>query len=75
MCIRDRGQDILRTKGILDFKGESDRYVFQGVHMLMDASPMGKWPEGKVRSSRLVFIGRNLENMNLKEGFENCKSA
>ena len=73
--LQTKGQDILRTKGILDFKGESDRYVFQGVHMLMDASPMGKWPEGKDRSSRLVFIGRNLENMNLKEGFENCKSA
>ena len=43
--------------------------------MLMDASPMGKWPEGKERSSRLVFIGRNLESMNLQEGFENCKSA
>ena len=73
--LRTKGQDILRSKGILNFKGEDERYVFQGVHMLMDASPMGKWPEGKVRSSRLVFIGRNLENMNLKEGFENCKSA
>jgi G3E family GTPase len=73
--LQTKGQDILRTKGILDFTGESDRYVFQGVHMLMDASPMGKWPEGKERSSRLVFIGRNLESMNLKEGFENCKSA
>ena len=73
--LQTKGQDILRTKGILDFTGESDRYVFQGVHMLMDASPMGKWPEGKERSSRLVFIGRNLETMNLKEGFENCKSA
>ena len=73
--LQTKGQDILRTKGILDFKDESDRYVFQGVHMLMDASPMGKWPEGKERSSRLVFIGRNLESMNLKEGFENCKSA
>ena len=73
--LQTKGQDILRTKGILDFTGESDRYVFQGVHMLMDASPMGKWPEGKVRSSRLVFIGRNLESMNLKEGFVNCKSA
>ena len=51
------------------------RDSFQGVHMLMDASPMGKWPEGKERNSRLVFIGRNLESMNLKEGFENCKSA
>ena len=73
--LQTKGQDILRTKGILDFKDQSDRYVFQGVHMLMDASPMGKWPEGKERSSRLVFIGRNLESMNLKEGFENCKSA
>ena len=73
--LQTKGQDILRTKGILDFTGENDRYVFQGVHMLMDASPMGKWPEGKERSSRLVFIGRNLESMNLKEGFENCKSA
>ena len=43
--------------------------------MLMDASKMDKWPEGKERSSRIVFIGRNLESMNLKEGFENCKSA
>ena len=73
--LQTKGQDILRTKGILDFKDQNDRYVFQGVHMLMDASPMGKWPEGKERSSRLVFIGRNLESMNLKEGFENCKSA
>ena len=73
--LQTKGQDILRTKGILDFTDETDRYVFQGVHMLMDASPMGKWPEGKKRTSRLVFIGRNLESMNLKEGFENCKSA
>ena len=73
MCIRDR--DILRSKGILNFKGEDERYVFQGVHMLMDASPMGLWPKGKDRSSRVVFIGRDLDNMNLKEGFENCKSA
>ena len=73
--LRTKGQDILRSKGILDFKGEEDRYVFQGVHMLMDASPMGPWPKGKDKSSRVVFIGRNLDNMNLKEGFENCKSA
>ena len=45
--LQTKGQDILRTKGILDFTDETDRYVFQGVHMLMDASPMGKWPEGK----------------------------
>ena len=73
--LRTKGQDILRSKGILNFKGEEERYVFQGVHMLMDASPLGPWPIGKDRSSRVVFIGRDLDNMNLKEGFENCKSA
>ena len=71
--LRTKGQDILRSKGILDFKGEEERYVFQGVHMLMDASPMGSWPKGKDRSSRIVFIGRNLDTMNLEEGFKNCK--
>ena len=73
--LRTKGQDILRSKGILNFKGEEERYVFQGVHMLMDASPMGPGPKGKDRSSRVVFIGRDLDNMNLKEGFDNCKSA
>ena len=72
--LRTKGQDILRSKGILDFKGEEERYVFQGVHMLMDASPMGSWPKGKQRNSRVVFIGRNLDSMNLQEGFESCKS-
>ena len=39
----------------------------------MDASPMGSWPKGKDRISRIVFIGRNLDSMNLEEGFKNCK--
>ena len=41
--------------------------------MLMDASPMGAWPKGDIRSSRIVFIGRNLDSMNLEQGFEGCK--
>ena len=71
--LQTHGQDILRSKGILDFHGIEERYVFQGVHMLMDSSPMGPWPEGKARNSRVVFIGRDLDSMNLKEGFEGCR--
>ena len=73
--LQTRGQDILRSKGILDFVGEEERYVFQGVHMLMDASPMGPWPKDKEKISRVVFIGRNLDTMDLEGGFEGCKSA
>ncbi|MEM7522282.1 MAG: GTP-binding protein [Pseudomonadota bacterium] len=72
--LQTRGQDILRSKGILDFKGEEDRFVFQGVHMLMDGAPMGSWPEGP-RHSRIVFIGRDLETMGLEDGFEACRAA
>jgi len=72
--LQTRGQDILRSKGILDFKGEDDRFVFQGVHMLMDGSPMGSWPEG-ARQSRIVFIGRDLDTMGLEDGFNACRAA
>ena len=72
--LQTRGQDILRSKGILDFKGEDDRFVFQGVHMLMDGSPMGSWPEG-ARQSRIVFIGRDLDTMGLEDGFKACRAA
>ena len=72
--LQSRGPDILRSKGILDFKGEEDRYVFQGVHMLMDAAPMGSWPDG-ARQSRIVFIGRDLDNMGLEDGFASCRAA
>ncbi len=73
--LQTRGPDILRSKGILDFAGEPDHYVFQGVHMLMDGSPMGPWPAAAARQSRLVFIGRNLETMGLAEGFAACKAG
>ncbi|QPH53312.1 CobW family GTP-binding protein [Pontivivens ytuae] len=72
--LQTKGPDILRSKGILDFKGENNRYVFQGVHMLMDGAPMGSWPGG-ARQSRLVFIGRNLDTMGLEDGFAACRAA
>lgn len=68
------GVDILRSKGILEFKGDDDRFVFQGVHMLMDGAPLGTWPEGE-RTSRIVFIGRNLETMDLENGFAACRAT
>lgn len=73
--LQTRGQDILRSKGILDMAGETERYVIQGVHMLMDGNFLGPWPDDKPRGSRLVFIGRDLDGMGLKEGFEACKAA
>lgn len=71
--LRDRGQDILRSKGVLSLDGEDERYVIQGVHMLMEGDFIGAWPETAPRESRLVFIGRNLHEMDLQAGFEACR--
>ncbi|MDB9328421.1 GTP-binding protein, partial [Nodularia spumigena CS-590/02] len=34
--LQTQGQDIFRMKGILNIAGEDNRYVFQGVHMILD---------------------------------------
>ena len=72
--ITDRGVDVLRTKGILNLSGQDNRYVFQGVHMVMDSAWGAPWG-GDVRSSRLVFIGRNLDEAELRTAFDNCTVA
>jgi G3E family GTPase len=70
--LRLRGVDILRCKGILDLKNEPNRYVFQGVHMLMDGAAGKPWQKGETRESKFVLIGRNLDDADLRAGFEAC---
>lgn len=67
-----QGVDILRLKGIIAFPGEAERYVVQGVHMLLDGNTQRKWKEDEPRISRLVFIGRNLDQEALARGFAAC---
>ena len=70
--LAEKGQDLLRTKGILAYPGEDRRFAFQAVHMIADGDFIGKWPEGE-RRSKLVFIGRNLNRPQLRRGFESCQ--
>jgi len=70
-----KGQDILRTKGILDFAGESRRFAFQAVHMMADGDYIRPWKPGEDRESRIVFIGRDLNRPQLRRGFESCVAA
>jgi len=67
-----KGADIFRSKGILAIDGAPRRYVYQGVHMMMDSAWGTAWKDGETRSSKLVFIGRNLDGDNLQRGFEEC---
>jgi G3E family GTPase len=68
--LQAQGPDILRAKGILDVAGEDRRLVFQAVHMILEGDFQGPWRDGADRYSRLVFIGRNLDEAALRKGFE-----
>ena len=68
--IQTLGTDILRMKGIIAFGNDPDRFVVQSVHMLLEGDHQRPWREGEARTSRLVFIGRNLPKEELRAGFE-----
>ena len=66
------GPNILRCKGILAFAKEPRRFVFQGVHMILDGDLQREWKPGEERRSRLVFIGRDLDAEAIRRGAEAC---
>ena len=68
--VQAEGPNILRSKGILALKDDPQRFVFQGVHMMLDGDHQREWREGEPRQSRVVFIGRNLPEEKIRKGFE-----
>jgi G3E family GTPase len=69
---QEQGPNILRCKGIVAMKDDPRRFVFQGVHMMLDGDSQREWKPGEKRESKVVFIGRNLETENIREGFLAC---
>ncbi len=70
--LQAKGNDIYRSKGILNVQGSPMRVVFQGVHMLLDSVADRPWKPGERRINRLVFIGRNLDREDIHRGFRAC---
>ena len=66
-----RGEDIFRLKGILAAKDDPRRVVLQGVHRLFEMRPANPWNADRP-SSRLVFIGRNLDRAEIEKGLRGC---
>ena len=69
---QEQGPNILRLKGIIAFANDADRYVVQGVHMIIEGDHQRPWREGEKHESRLVFIGRQLDGEALSAGFAAC---
>jgi G3E family GTPase len=71
---QDFGMDILRMKGIIAMKDDDQRFVVQGVHMLIEGGSQRPWKQEEKRESRLVFIGRGLPKDRLAREFNACRT-
>ena len=69
MLIGTRGENLLRVKGILNLVGQSRPVAIHGVqHMFHDPVLLDAWPEGDPRTSRIVFITRDLDRATVEAG-------
>jgi G3E family GTPase len=73
--IRELGNNIYRSKGILYVQGQARRIVFQGVQTMFDARPDRLWNVGEKKMSQLVFIGKDLDKNKVCQGFADCLAS
>merc|ERR1712146_279391 len=68
-------RDLFRSKGVLCFAEEGNKkFVFQGVHEdISFTEATTEWTDDAPKVSKVVFIGRNLNKVELEEGFNGCK--
>jgi G3E family GTPase len=71
MFLKVKGQDIFRMKGIVGVRGESSRFVFQGVHMIFGGQPGKPWGNEKP-VNRMIFIGRDLNEDYINRSLRAC---
>ncbi len=69
MLVASRGENLLRVKGILNLKGHDRPVAIHAVHHLMHPpAKLAAWPEGDPRTSRIVFITRDLPRAVIEDG-------
>lgn len=74
--LQNNSDKLYRYKGVVSVKGMKEKFVFQGVHMLLTGGfmPGSCWKPNEPRVSKFVFIGVDLDHAFLKEVFESCKA-
>ncbi|KAL3917499.1 MAG: hypothetical protein SGPRY_006381 [Prymnesium sp.] len=69
--IHEQGQDLFRMKGVLSIAHATHKFVYHSVHMTFDGSFTEPWGD-EPRESKMVFIGKNLQDSALAERFNGC---
>ncbi len=76
MLVATRGVSLLRIKGILNVAGQDRPVAIHGVqHLFHPPALLAAWPEGDPRTSRLVFITRDLPRDVIEEGLRAFNDA
>ena len=66
------GKDIFRMKGVLVVAHAQRRFVYHAVHMTFSGEFDEPWGADEARVSKLVFIGKNLNEKALVDAFNAC---
>ena len=69
MLIGTRGENLLRVKGILNLVGQDRPVAIHGVqHMFHEPVLLPAWPPGDKRTTRIVFITKDLSRETVEQG-------
>jgi G3E family GTPase len=76
MLIATQGDNLLRIKGILNLEGQERPVAIHGVrHLMHPPALLAGWPEGDPRTSRLVFITRDIPRAVIEDGLRAFEAA
>lgn len=64
--------DVYRCKGVLNVQNLDQIHTVQVVREIYEIVPARGWQQEEDRMSKIVFIGRNLDEDILRESFHNC---
>lgn len=76
MLLATSGDRLLRVKAILNLKGQPKPVALHGVqHLMHPPTLLAGWPKGDPRTSRLVFITRDLPRAAIEDGLRAFSAA
>jgi G3E family GTPase len=69
-----KAMEIFRMKAVLAVQGENKQYFLQAVQQMFEVNPgQSEWGSSP-RTSKMIVIGRNLDEESLRKGFASCKT-
>jgi len=67
-----KAADLFRIKAILALAGEPRRQIVHGVLTYVESTPGREWEAGERRTSRIVIIGKDLEDARWRDELARC---